>query len=105
LPDTLGYPLGPRRPRNPEQITVSDESAIAQRHPALERTRSLMQRNDALAFLRLEPTREDLAVMKSFPHVDRPIGGGRSSGSTPWGRSLREPDGEGIYLAQVLLSI
>jgi hypothetical protein len=28
-----------------------------------------MQLNDALAFLRLEATPEDLAVVKSFPHV------------------------------------
>ena len=35
-----------------------------------------VQRNDALAFLRLEPTGEDLAIMKSFPHLPRPIDGG-----------------------------
>ena len=56
IPDAGEYPLGLRRPRNPEQITVSDESAVAPRHPALQRTGSLMQRNDAPAFLRLEPT-------------------------------------------------
>ena len=76
LPEAREYPLGLRRPRNPEQVTVPDEPAVAPRHSAVQRTRYLMQRNDALAFLRLEPTREDLAVMKSFPHVLRPIGGG-----------------------------
>jgi hypothetical protein len=72
IPDAREYPLGLRRPRKPEQIIVSNESAVAPRHPALKRTGSLMQRNDAAAFLHLEPTCEELAVIKSFPQIITP---------------------------------
>src|SRR6266404_7596154 len=98
LPDALEHPLRIRRPRNPEQITVSDQTAIAPRHPALERTRFLMDCNDTLALLRAEPTREDLAVIKSFPHVGRPIGvGPQLRLDRPEADPLREPDGGRIY--------
>src|SRR6266446_938234 len=83
LPDALEHPLGIWRPRHPEQITVSDQTAIAPRHLALERTHLLMHRNDTLALLRAEPTREDLAVIKSFPHR------GRSSPRTDGEESIR----------------
>ena len=73
IPDAGEYPLGLDYSGNPEQIAVSDESAVAPRHPALQRSRSLMQRNDALAFLRVEPTCTRLAIVKSFPHVPHPL--------------------------------
>src|SRR6266478_5937266 len=73
IPDAIEYPSGLDRPRNPEQIAISDQTAIAPRYPALERTRSLMHRNDALTLLRAEPTCECLAVIKSFPHRADPF--------------------------------
>src|SRR6266481_3215744 len=69
IPDSLEYPSGLGHPRNPEQITVSDQTAIAPRQSTLECTLLLMHRNDALTLLRTETTCEDLAVIKSFPHV------------------------------------
>jgi hypothetical protein len=50
IPDALEYPLGLSRLRNPEQITVPDEAAVALRHPAPQRARFPTLRNDALAF-------------------------------------------------------
>src|SRR6266446_1197193 len=73
ITDSLEYPSGLGHPRNPEQITVSDQTAIAPRHPALECTLLLMRRNDALALLRTETPCEYLAVIKSFPHQADPL--------------------------------
>src|SRR6266481_2989507 len=96
IPDSLEYPSGLDHPRNPEQITVSDQTAIAPRQSTLECTLLLMHRNDALAVLRTETTCEYLAVIKSFPHVQCLITGAAAVPSGAAADLLREPDGEGI---------
>ena len=89
VPDACEYPFGLERSRNPEQIAVADETSVALGHPAIQCTRSLMQCNDALAFVRAEPSCEGLAVVKSFPHVDRTSQALPQSGLDPLSLILR----------------
>lgn len=96
LPDAAEYPISVRCVRNPEQIAVPDEAAIAPGHRAPQCALVLVQRNDAVAFLRAETAREDLAVMKRSPHVeypDKPTARqklGRLLAGTQWPDSLSD---------------
>src|SRR5215469_922599 len=68
LPNAVEYPIGLGCTRNPEQIAVSDEAAVAPRHPARQYALFPMQCDNEVAFLRAEPARKEFAVMKRLPH-------------------------------------